>query len=329
LIGVEGTREQAYTTVQVLEAELTIARTIEALADRSGPAVSDDHVIRAVAAKEQAIGHSLTAGQRRVVGQLYQASGAAAVVVGVAGSGKTTALDAASTALEAAGYRVLGSSTSGQAARTLGTEAHIESRTLASLLARLDHGTERLDDRTVVLVDEAGMADDADLARLTLAVHRARAHLVLVGDHRQLAAVGPGVPSTRSSTGAPGSSPPSPTTSANATPPSAEPSPSSATDRSPRRSPGTPAAAASTTSPPASRPSRPWSTPGLPTPPRGKTRPYSPGGEPTSQPSTASPANDGTKPATSTGPTSRCPAAAPTQSATESSRSPLTQSPAS
>jgi conjugative relaxase-like TrwC/TraI family protein len=192
LIGVEGTREQAYTTVQVLEAEHTIARTIEALADRPGPAVTDDQVIRAVASKEQAIGHALTAGQRRVVGQLCQASGAATVVVGVAGSGKTTALDAASTALEAAGYRVLGSSTSGQAARTLGTEAHIESRTLASLLARLDHGTERLDERSVVVVDEAGMADDDDLARLTLAIHRGRAHLVLVGDHRQLAAVGPG-----------------------------------------------------------------------------------------------------------------------------------------
>jgi len=192
LIGVEGTREQAYTTVQVVEAEHTIARTIEALADRLGLTVTDDQVIGAVAAKEQAIGHALTAGQRRVVGQLCQGSGAASVVVGVAGSGKTTALDAASTALEAAGYRVLGSSTSGQAARTLGAEAHIESRTLASLLARLDRGTERLDERTVVLVDEAGMADDADLARLTLAVHRARAHLVLVGDHRQLAAVGPG-----------------------------------------------------------------------------------------------------------------------------------------
>jgi len=127
LIGVEGTREQAYTTVQVLEAEHTIARTIEALADRPGPAVTDDQVIRAAAAKEQAIGHALTAGQCRVVGQLCQASGAATVVVGVAGSGKTTALDAASTALGAAGYRVLGSSTSGQAARTLGTEAHIES----------------------------------------------------------------------------------------------------------------------------------------------------------------------------------------------------------
>jgi ATP-dependent exoDNAse (exonuclease V) alpha subunit len=192
LIGVGGTREQAYTTRQVLEAEATIARTVETLSDRPGPRVPDDAVLRVVAGKEQALGRQLTDGQRRVVGHLCQGAGAATVVVGVAGSGKTTALDAASTALESAGYRVLGSSTSGQAARTLGREADLQSRTLASLLARLQHGSELLDERTIVIVDEAGMADDHDLACLALAIERAKAHLVLVGDHRQLAAVGPG-----------------------------------------------------------------------------------------------------------------------------------------
>jgi hypothetical protein len=56
----------------------------------------------------------------------------------------------------------------------------------------LDHGTIRLDDRTVVVVDEAGMADDTNLARLTLAAHRAGSAVVLLGDPRQLDAVGPG-----------------------------------------------------------------------------------------------------------------------------------------
>ncbi|MGH9137103.1 MAG: ATP-dependent DNA helicase [Acidimicrobiales bacterium] len=87
---------------------------------------------------------------------------------------------------------VVGTSTSGQAARTLGAETRVEARTFASLLWRLDHGQIVLDERTVVVVDEAGMADDANLARLVLAVERARASLVLVGDPRQLAAVGPG-----------------------------------------------------------------------------------------------------------------------------------------
>ena len=43
------------------------------------------------------------------------------LVLGVAGAGKTTALDAVRQAFETAGYRVIGTSTSGQAARTLGS----------------------------------------------------------------------------------------------------------------------------------------------------------------------------------------------------------------
>jgi conjugative relaxase-like TrwC/TraI family protein len=192
LIAVAGAREQAFTTAQVLTAEATIAWAVEHLAERSGPALPQEQVTGALTATESAGGHRLTAGQRRVVDRLCGQGPAVSVVVGVAGSGKTTALRTAATALEAAGYRVLGTSTSGQAARTLGTEAGVEARTFASLLWRLDHGQLALDERTVVVVDETGMADDADLARLVLAVERSGASLVLVGDHRQLAAVGPG-----------------------------------------------------------------------------------------------------------------------------------------
>jgi conjugative relaxase-like TrwC/TraI family protein len=192
LIAVAGAREQAYTTAQVLTAEATIAWAVEHLAERSGPTVPQEQVTAALAATESASGHRLTVGQRRVVERLCGSGPAVSVVVGVAGSGKTTALRTAATALEAAGYRILGTSTSGQAARTLGAEAGVEARTFASLLWRLDHAQLSLDDRTVVVVDETGMAADADLARLVLAVERSGASLVLVGDHRQLAAVGPG-----------------------------------------------------------------------------------------------------------------------------------------
>jgi conjugative relaxase-like TrwC/TraI family protein len=192
LVGVAGAREQSFTTVEVLAAEHTIAATIETLADQAGPGIDHDTVTAALRAREEAIGSPLTRGQRAAVEALCCTGRAVTVLVGVAGSGKTTVLDAATDALQASGYRVLGTSTSGQAARTLGAEANVEARTFASLLWRLDHGQATLDDRTVVVVDEAGMADDADLARLTLAIGRSRAALVLVGDHRQLAAVGPG-----------------------------------------------------------------------------------------------------------------------------------------
>lgn len=192
LIGVAGAREQSYTTVDVLIAERTIAHTIEALASQPGPRVDEELAVRALIAKEDEIGAQLTQGQWSAVDALCRSDRAVTVMVGVAGSGKTTVLDAAAEALEGSGYRVLGTSTSGQAARNLGSEARVEARTFASLLWRLDHGQTTLDDRTVVVVDEAGMADDADVARLVLAIERSRAKLVLVGDHRQLAAVGPG-----------------------------------------------------------------------------------------------------------------------------------------
>ena len=87
----------------------------------------------------------------------------------------------------------MGTSISGQAARTLGADAGIgESRTIASLLWRIDHGQAHLDSRTVVVCDEAGMTDDPDMLRLLSETEAAGSKLIIVGDHRQLGAVGPG-----------------------------------------------------------------------------------------------------------------------------------------
>ena len=115
------------------------------------------------------------------------------LVLGLAGVGKTTAIRCAAEAYTAAGYDVVGTATSGQAARTLGREAGLaESRTVASLLWRLDHRTLHLTPRHVVVLDEAGMTDDGDMLRLLTACDLAKAKVILVGDHRQLGPVGPG-----------------------------------------------------------------------------------------------------------------------------------------
>jgi ATP-dependent exoDNAse (exonuclease V) alpha subunit len=75
----------------------------------------------------------------------------------------------------------------------LGDEADIEnSRTLASLMWRLDHDRAHLNARTVVILDEAGMTDDVYLLRLVAKIEQAEAKLVMVGDDRQLGPVGPG-----------------------------------------------------------------------------------------------------------------------------------------
>jgi conjugative relaxase-like TrwC/TraI family protein len=192
LIGIAGAREQPYTAAAVLANEQTIADTLDRLTARPGPTVDPHAVRRAIAAKQTQIGRALTTGQQAAIANICNARAAVKIVVGVAGSGKTTALDAASSALETAGYRVIGTATSGQAARTLGREANVMSRTVRSLLWRLEHDRLALDERTVVVLDEAAMTADADLARLLWHIHGTGASVVLVGDHRQLPAVGPG-----------------------------------------------------------------------------------------------------------------------------------------
>lgn len=186
-------RDWRWAPRRVVDTERKIAKkAIERHETGSAPKVAEQFVGRAMRAAQDALGHSLTDSQLRVVSGVCRSGRSLDVVVGIAGSGKTTALDAVQTALTCEGYRVLGTATSGQAARTLGREASVESLTLASLLARLDRGSEQLDNRTVVVFDEAGMTDDQDLLRLVEATSRAGAKLVLVGDDRQLSAVGPG-----------------------------------------------------------------------------------------------------------------------------------------
>ncbi|HEX2700491.1 MAG TPA: AAA family ATPase, partial [Acidimicrobiales bacterium] len=141
---------------------------------------------------EDRLGRSLTDGQRRAVAAICGSGRGLDVVVGVAGSGKTNALEVVRSAFEAEGHRVLGTAISGQAARSLSTEAGVESRTVASMVWRLEHDQLRLDERTVLLIDEVGMADDAALLKLLVAVEAAGAKAVLIGDHHQLGAVGPG-----------------------------------------------------------------------------------------------------------------------------------------
>jgi AAA domain len=60
------------------------------------------------------------------------------------------------------------------------------------LLGDLDRGQETLSDRTVLVVDEAGMVGSRKLTRLLEHAQQAQAKVVLVGDDRQLAAIDAG-----------------------------------------------------------------------------------------------------------------------------------------
>ncbi len=113
-------------------------------------------------------------------------------VNGLAGTGKSTLLEAAREAWEAAGYRVLGTALAGKAACELQKGSGIESQHIQSLLRELRQERIRLGNDTIVVLDEAGMVGTRDLCRLAGTVERAGAKLVMVGDTRQLQAISAG-----------------------------------------------------------------------------------------------------------------------------------------
>jgi ATP-dependent exoDNAse (exonuclease V) alpha subunit len=105
--------------------------------------------------------------------------------IGRAGTGTTTTMRVAARAWTDAGYRVLGASVKGEAARLLADDAGIESETVAMLLGRSDAGIRVLDSRTVLIVDEASTIGDRDLLRLCDLATETGAALRLIGDPAQ------------------------------------------------------------------------------------------------------------------------------------------------
>jgi conjugative relaxase-like TrwC/TraI family protein len=120
------------------------------------------------------------------------------VIVGPAGTGKTTMLRAAVDDLHAHGRFVFGVSPTAKAARTLERETAMRCDTVAKLVhewTRPDRPPEqpwRLPTWTTLIVDEAGMLGTGNLHQLIQLADQHRWRLALVGDPRQLHAVGRG-----------------------------------------------------------------------------------------------------------------------------------------
>jgi ATP-dependent exoDNAse (exonuclease V) alpha subunit len=102
-------------------------------------------------------------------------------------------IQAAAGAWQREGYQVIGTAVAGATAERLGQDAGLEkSVTTDALIARVESGSVAMDSRTVVLMDEAGMADTHRLSRLTELTAERGSKLVLVGDQAQLPAIGAG-----------------------------------------------------------------------------------------------------------------------------------------
>ncbi|AVH45665.1 Ti-type conjugative transfer relaxase TraA [Agrobacterium tumefaciens] len=176
-----GVREPAkYTTREMIRLETEMANRAIWLSGRVSHGVREA-VLQATFAR-----HVRLSDEQRTAVEHVAGGERIAAVIGRAGAGKTTMMKAAREAWEAAGYRVVGGALAGKAAEGLEKEAGIQSRTLASWELRWNQGRNQLDNKTVIVLDEAGMVSSRQMARLVEAVTTAGAKLVLVGDPEQL-----------------------------------------------------------------------------------------------------------------------------------------------
>jgi conjugative relaxase-like TrwC/TraI family protein len=178
---------QRYSTPELLELERQL---VDGATQREGErcAVVRPELVRQVLDRHATVGED----QAAMVRDLAQGGDGVAVVVGRAGSGKTWALGVAREAFELDGYQVLGAAPTGIATVGLAEEGFSEARTVDRLLLDLQHHRVELDDRSVLVVDEAAMVATRKLGPLLQHAERAGAKVVLVGDDRQFAPIAAG-----------------------------------------------------------------------------------------------------------------------------------------
>lgn len=181
-LGKDGQGRERFSTRAMIGVEQRLEEASFAMGQSQGHAVP--LAVRRAAMARDGLGDE----QALAVGEVTK-SRDLSVVVGYAGTGKSTMLGVAREAWEEAGYRVRGAALSGIAAEGLEAGSGIESRTLASLERAWERGFDLLERGDVLVVDEAGMVGSRQMERVLSVAREAGAKVVLVGDPEQLQAI--------------------------------------------------------------------------------------------------------------------------------------------
>jgi Ti-type conjugative transfer relaxase TraA len=178
--------EKIYTTKTMLAHELSLVEKAQALEARSSHPVRDHIQTKAISSLDEKLSAKggLSEDQRKALGHILGPQ-QLACVIGYAGSGKTTILQAATKAWESEGYQVYGLAPTGKAAENL-RSVGIDSQVIHKFLGQYDRGRCQYNSQSVLILDEAGMVDVPHFDRLLRATQALGIKLVMVGDGQQL-----------------------------------------------------------------------------------------------------------------------------------------------
>lgn len=179
-----------YTTQCVLDAENVAVTQAQARFGDDTVRLTTEQADGAMDVFAVAAGFDLSEQQREVVTRLLTAGNGIDAVIGVAGAGKSTLMDACRIAWDATGTTYAGACLSAVGAQGLQDASAIPARTVASWLKRIESGEGLGID--VLVLDEAVMTDDRSAAKLLTEAARTGTQVLAIGDPKQLQAVGIG-----------------------------------------------------------------------------------------------------------------------------------------
>ncbi|HET8956167.1 MAG TPA: MobF family relaxase [Solirubrobacterales bacterium] len=180
----------AFSTPRILEAERSFVEGALSAAGADAGVVDGASLNRALAAHEY-----LGEDQREMVIRLTQGGERVVAVAARPGTGKTTALRATVEAWRGAGFPVIGCATARSATGELIDAGVRPSLSIAALRYQVKSwkaAGRGLPEATVIVVDEANVTNTFDLEMLRRLVVECGGKLVLIGDPRQIGAIGPG-----------------------------------------------------------------------------------------------------------------------------------------
>ncbi|GGZ19848.1 MobF family relaxase [Streptomyces nitrosporeus] len=180
-----------YTTQDILDAEAYVRDQALTRHGETTAALTPDQAAAAISVFQVAVGFELSEEQRAAVTRLLTGGHGIDTVVGVAGAGKSTLMEACRIGWDATGTTYAGACLSAVAAQQLTGASGIPARTVASWLQRIRTGS-GLTGVDVLVMDEATMVDDRAAEVLMREAARTGTKLIGIGDPLQLQAVAAG-----------------------------------------------------------------------------------------------------------------------------------------
>jgi hypothetical protein len=185
---------ELFTSARILAAEQRVVAVAGHMDGRTAPA----GIVELALLEQAANGVTLDPGQAALVRSMSMSGARLQLAIAPAGAGKTTAVRALTPASIDSGGQVVGLAPSAAAAALLRDSTGAPTDTLAKLTWSIDHGdlpdwALSVGESTLLIIDEAGMADTLSLDTAVDFVVRRGGSVRLIGDDQQLAAIGAGV----------------------------------------------------------------------------------------------------------------------------------------